>query len=255
MSEAKTENKDRKPYRLDIENDAFNPDYDGKYLTSIEFCKLTNEIFRAAFVNFYGSKFEISGGQPVMSLLFTHMDQVPEYTEDQDGNSVVAHVATTRADGNKVGNKTIDSIRRRENFRLNGDKFYLTEDGKDIIKPLLFPRIYNNGKVNWNSIVVETSDANGSSLFGTMNQIQLTKVGGIDPKRVASLIWGRKDEDGEIDYGISIMRDLTINSGFGMPGSQGGKNYAMSITRAHVSAISKTYENLGLGSVGSNIIR
>jgi hypothetical protein len=183
------------------------------------------------------------------------MEQVPETVTDQDGNVIVAHVATERFNGNKVGSTVIDKTRGRDNLMNNGDKFYLTEDGKDIIKTLLFPRIYNNGKPNWNQITTEIAERQGSSLFGTMNALQLTKVSGIDPKRVAALIWGRRDADGNIDYGVSVMRDLTINSGLGMPGMQAGQNYALNITRAHEASISKTYESLGLGTLGSNIIR
>lgn len=249
MSEVKVaDDANRQPYKLEIERDDFAPDYEGKYLTSIEFCKLANQIFGAAFFNFNGSKFEVNAGQPVINLFFTHVDKLPD-------DAQITHLATTRSSGNKVGSTVIDKTRGRDNLMNNGDRYYLTDDGIDIIKPLLFPRLFNNGKPNWNQIVTEIADRNGSSIYGTMNVLQLTKVTGIDPKRVASLIWGRKDEDGDIDYGISVMRDLTINTGFGMPGMQPGQNYALNITRAHTAAISKTYESLGLGTLGSSIVR
>ena len=257
MSEVKTaDDQNRKPYILNIEPDDFNQIYDGKILTSIEFCKLTNEIFNAAFCNFYGSKFEVMGGRPVINLFFSHMDQAPDSVTDQDGNVGVAHIATERFNGNKVGSTVIDKTRGRDNRMTNGDKFYLTQDGQDIIKTLLFGNLYNNGKPNWNQIVTETAENNCSSIYGTMNQLQLTKVTGINPERVAALIWGKKDEDGDIEYGVSVLRDLSFGGFNGIPNvQQAGKNYALNITRAHNNAIAKTCENLGIGLIGSNIIR
>ena len=124
------------------------------------------------------------------------------------------HVATQRYAGNQVGSTIIDKTRGRDNLMTNGDRYYITEDGADIIKPLLFPRYYNRNKPNWNQIMTEISDNNGG--FSPYNAIQLTKISGIDPKRV---------------------------------------NYALSVTRAHTDNISKTYEGLGLGTIGSSIVR
>ena len=191
-----------------------------------------------------------------MELYFTHVDNIPEPTVDQEtGEQIVYHVATQRFGGNTVGSSLIDKTRNRDNRMINGDRYTITEDGADIIKPLLFPRLYNHGKPNWNQIITEISDQSANGYYAQMNVLQLTKISGIDPKRVAALIWGRSDEDGEIDYGIAIMRDLTINTGYGMPGSSVGTNFALDIKRAHTKSISNTYESMGLGQIGSSIVR
>ena len=252
MSETNNGSEKRTPYKLIVDSEGFNPDYEGKYLSSTEFCKLTNDIFRAAFRNYHGSKFEVNGKSPSFSLFFTHYD-VESGTPDRDGE--IIHVATEKYTGDKVGSTVLDKTRTRDNLMAHGDRYKITQDGKDIITPLLFTHLYNNGKPNWNQLITEIADTSGSNMYGygPTNRNQLTKISGIDPTRVAALIWGRKDEDGIIDYGISVMRDLSVNSLYGMPGT--GSNYALNITRAHTDTVSKTYEKLGLGVINSNIVR
>jgi len=241
--EKKTETKveERTPYEINIDPETFDPDSEAKYLTSTEFCGLINVIFRAAFRDYYGSKFELSNnGVPSISLHFSHI-------EAGEGEAV----ATVRSGAKTIGNSVIDKTRQRDHMMTEGDRYMVSEDGKDVISKLLFPYIYNKGKINWKNITAEVSDG-GNQMFYGQGQ-QLTKITGIDPKRICAMLWGTKDDEGEVDYGISVLKDLSVNPMI-MPGTV-PSNYVLMITKAHTSKIRKTYEKLGIGIVGSNIIR
>lgn len=240
-NQAVVTNETRIPYAVNVEPVHFEPDSEGKYLTSIELCELTRDIFKVAFANFYGCKFEFIQGVPSISLFFSHID-APE-------NGVVA---TERSGAKVTGQNVIDATRNRDNLMRNGDRYVLTEDGLDIIKPLLLPQYYNKGKVDQKRFVSEVSDSNQASMFSQASAVQVTKVAGIDPRRIAAMIWGEKDEDGLVDYGISVLKDLSF-SGMNFPGAI-PSNYMLNITRAHTDTITKTCSKLCINA-GSNIIR
>ena len=144
MSEEKKELKDaetkREPYKIEIESLDFKEDFSGKFLTSNELCKLTNEIFRAAFADYVGSQFELVNGMPMISLYFDH-------AKTKNGT-----YACERVGAKQSGNNVIDRTRSRDQQLREGDRYHLTEDGIDVIKVLLSPRFYNQGKPNWKNI-------------------------------------------------------------------------------------------------------
>ena len=255
-NEATTNNTSKKekrvPYRVIVdEHEPFSPDYEGKYVTSIEFCKLATDYFKAAFANFYGCKISMQN-EPMMLLYFTHLD---DFDPEVDENGIAhVHVATERAVKRaNVHDNIIERARRRDNLRDYGDKYNVTEDGKDIIAPLLLPRLYNRGKINWANIITETSNSQ-NSIYNTA-PIQLTQFSGIDICRVAHIIWGSKDQNGnDIDYGMFVKRDAPIGLQYGMPG-YGASNFVLEFKMAHTEEIKKTYNKLGIGMIGSDIVR
>lgn len=245
MSEAVTENKENKrtPYEVNIEPIGFEPDCAMKFLTSLDLCKLANEYFRAAFVDFEGSNFDMSSGFPSISLYFNH-----NHDHDGEGTRACDRVAAQQS-----GSTILDRTRGRDLQLKEGDRYHITDDGMDIIIKLLNPRAYNNGKPNWKSIVTDVTDRTPTNIFQPQQARQLTKVVGIDPRNILSLIYGNKDEEGFIDYGIEVKSDLTIRAGL-IPGNQ-TPNYALAITRAYNSNIQKTYEKFGINVAGSTIVR
>ena len=242
MSEAKKETQEsRTPYKIDIEPISFESNYEGRFMSSMDFCKLTNQIFRAAFVDYVGCTFEVQNGYPSISLYFSH-------ARDLDGTRACDRVA-----GKQSGNSIIDKTRGRDLQLKEGDRYHITDDGIDIIKPLLQPRYFNQGKPNWKQIVTDITDRSGASMFNPNNVQQLTKVIGIDPRQICAIIYGSKDEEGSyVDYGIEIKADLTIRNNM-MP--TGNPNYAIVVTKAYNRTIADVYEKLGIATVGSNIVR
>lgn len=233
---------ERKPYVVNVDPVDFEQDFSGKFISSIDLCRLANEYFRAAFADFEGTTFNLEQGFPTMTLFFNHAENV-------DGV-----FAVERAGTKTVGSSVLDRTRRRDNQLKEGDRYQITADGIDIIKPLLLPRLMNNGKPNWKQIVSDITDRNTQNMFQPMQPRQLTRVSGIDPRRICALIYGNKDESGEyIDYGIEVKGDLNIRAGI-MPGQQ-APNYALAITKAFNGNIQKTYQKFGINVAGSTIIR
>ena len=178
----------------------------------------------------------------MITLLFSHVEAGAGQT-----------VATERSSAKNTGSSVIDKTRSRDHLMKEGDRYVLTEDGLDIIKPLLLPQFFNKGKVVVKRFVSTTTDANPSSMFGQINTVQqLTQVIGIDPKKIAALIWGTKDEDGVVDYGVTVLKDLSLN-GMAFPGML-PKNFVLKIDRAHTETIMKTYEKFSINT-GSSIVR
>lgn len=247
MSEIKNEAVEetkRKPFVVEVDPIKFEADEEGKYMTSNELCGLASGIFREIFDDFYGTKFELMNNRfPSISLHFSHVDKTEGGT-----------VATERLSAKQVGNTTIDKTRSRDNMMIHGDRYTLTDDGKDFIKKLLMPKLFNNGKPNWGNILAPVADNTAQSIYAPANVQQLTKVAFIDPKRICALLWGEKDESGLLDYDVAIIKDLTMNYMGGMPGNP-NSNYVLRITKAHTDTIMKTYEKFGIGTFGSSIIR
>lgn len=230
----------REAYEIELDPINFEPDSDSKFMLSQDFERLVNSIFKSVFADWYGATFEVINGMPVFNFHFRHIDPV-------EGE----HMATERTSSKTLGNSILDKTRSRDYRLKEGDRYYITEDGMDVIKKLLIPRAYAQGKPNWKNLVSEVQDR-----IGNMYQpqiIPLTKVTMIDPARIASMIWGYKDDNSEVEYGINVLRDTNANMGMGVPGSI-NPNYLLIITRAHVGALSKTSQSLGIGSIGSRIL-
>lgn len=250
-NEKKTENTEAKrdPYKVEVTPLDFNEDCSTKYISSREFCKLTNEYFRLAFADYDGSTFDFIQGAPSVTLYFNHTKPVADGV-----------YACERASEKTYGNTVIDKNRGRDMQMREGDRYHVTDDGKDLIQPILLPRYFNNGNPKWKEIVADFSERTGGSLYmGNNNVRQLTKIIGIDPKAICAILWGKeadskKDEHNYLDYGIAVLRDMTIPNGMAMPGNQ-NPNYALAITRAYISNIQSTYEKFGITALGSNIIR
>lgn len=241
MSERKTEaTEERKPYTLTVEPIEFAADAEVKILTSNELCKLVNEYFRAAFADFEGSLFEMSQGAPSISLFFNH----PKHVEG-------AVYACDTVDGKKVGNSVLDRINSYDRKVKEGDKYHVTDDGKDIIKPLLSPKYFNNGRVNWGNITFEFADRTTVNYYQPQAAQHMTKIIGIDPRAICAIIFGSKDADGTLDYDIDVKADLSARNGF----VNAHPNYVLNVMKAHNNVISKSYEKLGFGAAGSSIIR
>ena len=242
MSEVTEKKEERKQYSVEVDPMPFEPDFSGKFISSTDLCRLVNEYFRAAFCDFEGSTFAMEQGFPTISLYFNH-------NKDVEGVR-----ACERAAGKSVGNSIIDKTRGRDLQFREGDRFQITDDGIDIIKPLLVPRLFNQGKPNWKQIVADITDRTSTNMFQPMQARQLTKISGIDPRQICSILWGNKDDNGEyIDYGVEVKADLNIRAGI-MPGQQ-APNYVLAITRAYNGNIQKTYEKFGINVAGSTIVR
>lgn len=243
MSNQETK-KERKPFVINVDEPvAFNAIAETKFITSNDLCQMVSELFRNIFADFEGCIFEYDNNfGPSLALVFNH----GKYDED-------AILACERASGKTVGSTVIDRTRTRDYFTREGDRYQLTEDGRDAVKSLLINRMYNNGSPNFKSIVSEYVDRNAANMWNQGNLPQYTKVSYIDIRKVCCLIFGDKDDNNvPVDYEILVRSSMNQNSMYG--GIPAYQNYMLNIIRASLAETQKIYEKIGLGS-GTAIVR
>ena len=210
-------------------------------MTSDELCKRASELFKATFADFEGCIFEVSQqGEPSLSLVFNH----GKYDSD-------AIVACELAGNKPSGSSLLDRTRRRDINNTEGDRYYLTEDGKDVIKELLLPRQFNNGKPNWKQICGDFVDRTVVNMYGTQAP-QYTKVSFISLNRLAGLLFGTHiDED---------LKEYEVRIGAVMPQPMMGAmqmqaKYMLQIMCASTKEVNEMYKKCGWATTGSNIVR
>lgn len=243
MSNQEKETK-RDKFKIVIEDHADFPSIaKTAYISSNDFCKTVSDLFKSVFADFEGCIFEATNnGEPTISLLFNH----GKYEED---DICACELAGAKASGNSI----IDRTRHRDRQLLEGDRYYLTEDGKDAIMSLLTSRAFNNGNPNWRTIVSEYQDRSISNMYNYGPVTQYTKVSNISLQRLCGLIFGDKDGDGDrIEYTANIASTFTP-AGLQYTGMTA--NYVLSVTAVSAKEVAKIYEKLGFGGMGVNIVR
>lgn len=241
---------EKKKYCINKDGSAmtdFKPVSEIQYIRSNDLCTLVSEVFRAAFADYHGCTFEtVQGAEPVINLFFNHGNH-----KDDSKPCACEMAAGQGAEGNNV----VARSRQRDSLMRDGDRYVLTEDGKDVISELLIRRLVpNNGNINWKNIVGEYYDQTAQNMYFGRQVPQYTKVSGIDVKKICAMIFGSKDDKDTYDYGFQIMGPANITNPFQMPGGPQTMNYMLSITRAHTKEINEVYTKMGIAS-GSNIIQ
>lgn len=242
MSETINNTEEREPYAVELEEPLkFEHDVEASILTSGKLGSLANEYFKAAFPGDYeGCTIEYNHKGLSLSLFFRH--------ETQRSDDVVYGVELSTA--KKTFNKTMDQIRRRDYLVKEGDRYSLTQDGEDVIKPLLFRNLVsNNGKVNWGSVLSEVADNSMGNLYA-IRTAQYTKISGINLDLVCALLFGKKDVDGN-----NVVYTVEVKGYKGQGYSQApSSNLILWVNRINCNKVEATGLDLGLG-FGSNIIR
>ena len=241
----------REKFKIEIEQCAEFPSIaKTAYISSNDFCKTVSDLFKSVFADFEGCIFEVPNSnnvpnnmmEPTISLLFNH----GKYGED---DICACELAGAKASGNSV----IDRTRHRDRQLLEGDRYYLTEDGKDALTVLLTSKAFNNGNPDWRRNVSEYQDRNISNMYNYGPVTQYTKVSNISLQRLCGLIFGDKDEDGNrIEYTVNIASTFTP-VGFQYSGITA--NYILTVTSVSAKEVTKIYEKLGFGGLGVNIVR
>lgn len=232
--------KERVPFKVEIDE---HYEYDSiaasKFLTSNKFCKMVSDLLRNVFADYEGCMFETNQGmEPTISLIFNHADHT--------GSELPC--ACTRVGASQVGNTIIDRGRARDNFIKNGDRFYLTEDGQDFVKSLIARRFYNNGNINFKTIVGEITDRGPVNIQFQPQENRYTKVSYISIDRLCALLFGTNEENGDrVEYTSNVA--APINTGYG------SANYVLNITRISAKELSSFCNEIGINMQALNIIR
>lgn len=211
----------------------FNPISDTKYLTTVEFCEIVSSLFKNIFADWEGCKMVPLQGANVLQMLFffNHKEQVIANSD--------LYRACTKDEDNTAKSATLASIRHRDHLLTNGDSYHLTEDGMSSLRDFLYDNnnLYKrNGEVDWKKVVAEACDYITQG-YGQPVAQQLTQVSWIDPVKLATLIFGENDDDGEENtnwvYNIRVLRSMpSANYSYGMyVGNNQPQNYLLAIDR------------------------
>lgn len=231
---------EREPFKINFtERPALDFVGNIAYLSSTELGKIIYSVFKNVYQDFEGCIFKPGNGEANYSLIFNHGN----YADD-------AIVGVTRNTDNSTTNDTINRLRAHDRSLRYGDKYFPTNELKDIVGKLLTNRAYNNGKPNWGQIINEYTDQTMSNMYMAQNQKpQLTEVKFIDLNRIVKYIFGGDD----VEYIVGVAAPISP-MGFAF-NQQQIRNYMLTITAVNAENIQKVYEKLGFGSMMSNIIR
>jgi len=229
-----------------------------KYIRSDKLAKIVSDIFKHTFADSYGATFDLIPGTNrfMISVYFDH--------DIHDGSNLPCAL-TKVADNEKTKNDIINSIRQLQRRNTEGDKYHLTEEGKAGIKKFLFDQRnvskiykssgYNKVDINWKEVTAEVYDP----IYGSNFPKQLTKVSWIDCDKIASLIWGDKenpeseDPNDILEYAVSAIKSYPNV----YAGVSSNTDYLLQIKRVSRKNLIDLCESFGLGGIqhGLNIIR
>lgn len=229
-------------------HEPFNGILTTKFISSVEFCEKVSDLFKAAFSDCEGCKYEINQqGLGYITLFFNHSEKI-------DGTR---HTAVTRTMPDKDNkrhpqNDTVRRIRMNDLRNKSGDRYYLTNDGMEGIDDFIHDSMINrkDGKVMWDKIVAEVGTR---QVAYNQPPIVFTAVSMLDPVKLAAEIYGRTDEDGNIlAYGIDVMRSMPQMVSMGNFQTQ----YMLSIKRVSDKEVCDLCNKLGVApSMGIDIIK
>lgn len=209
----------RETFRIYIESHPeFPAQYGGFFLTSSSLCKTFSDVFREVYSDWEGCKLEFDRGIPVITSFFNQ--------RQEDINGLVP--ATSIFNGKKVsGNNVIDRRRNMDEQQRNGDRFFLTQEGKDgLSKFIVNHRISRkSGEPDWGSIVLQASPGQPvqGSPMGFFNRVQYTMVRYMDPNKILSEIYGSTNEKGEpVEYAITVVNNRSSIPGYANRGIDAG---------------------------------
>lgn len=235
-----TDDQKREMFRMEPANMPFKAMADTTFIMHSNLAKFVNYYFHQVFADYEGCKFVGGGQEPTLELYFNH----GEYGEK-------VRTACERVTA-KVGNDWLARSRARDFIARQGDRYTLTDDGKDALVNLLTHQKYNNGNPNFNNIISEITERDGISNYYT-NQTPktFTCVSFISLNRICALLFGDKFEDEAVEYDCKVA---AIRPSFGAMSPNGGEFIYM-ITRVTRKVVADFYNELGIGQSSSGIIR
>lgn len=253
MSNSKTTNKEEERRQFNIVMEECEP-FEGictqKFMDSDELCRKVVTLFKSAYADLEGAKFEVNQqGKGYIALFFNHSEP------NNDPSGRVCGVTRFKPDeGSKpVVNNTIAAIRSRDLRNKSGDRYYLTVEGMEGLGKFIDDQYINrkNDKPMWDKIVAEV--LSGNQYYG-QPPVTYTKVSMIDPLKFIAEWYGNKDDMGNnIVYGFDVRKSLPIVNAIGRNFEP---KYFLAITAVSENEVIKMANDLGVTTnIGMNIIR
>ena len=240
---------ENKEYRINVtEHEDFDYMTKTKYIGSNELCKQVTDVFKAAFADCYGSRFDLIPGSNMfmITLFFDHDKHFDgEYT-----------AVTKDLEQDNTKNATLRRTRSYGHRLLEGDHYHLTNNGMSALAPFMMDqqqarhiyknssKQYGNTEINWDKVVADAAD----SSYGYNGVArQLTQVSFLDVNKIVELIYGSETEDGKrLQYGVQIVRSA--------PNFMGG--FLLAINCISEENVFDLASKFGIGvQAGLNIIR
>ena len=185
-------------YKIEAEaHSRFNAIAGSIFQSSTEFCENVSNIFHSVFADYEGCVLETYGNSLFLALYFNH--------RSPDGSEGIPFACTKEKDGKVTSNDTMMRLRRYNNAIINGDKYWLTEEGKSCLSQFMAFTEANmkNGQINWGKCVSDIADP--QSAYNGL-RTQMTKVSFVDPAKLAEFMYGENDEEGgRLVYNIRII--------------------------------------------------
>ena len=210
---------------------------DTVYINSVELCEQISAAMKSVYVDFEGCRMVPvpNTNQLQLQFFFNHREyDVPEGM----------YKAVTKDGKNEANNQTLAAIRRHDRLLNEGDRYFLTDDGKSGLKKFFFDGatvFEKDGSVKWNRVCAEVSDS-ANQFMPTQLPQQLTQVSFIDPVKFVTMLYGAADEDGEgWVYNLSVKRSMPS-----MAYGSNSSNYVLAIERISVAQTKKLAAQYGL---------
>lgn len=228
-----------------LKKDPFDATMDCMIIRSSEFCELTNQLFSPFYADYEGSTYETLQGNniPMVCLFFNHRD----YPDDAD-------VACTKdGEESNVRNSLLRQTRLRDRRMVEGDRYSLTQQGKDGIgnfiyrkwqttSPWFTDKKTGRDRIDWRRVCSEVADPN-ANYFNMPNGrpigTQYTKVSYLDPALIVAEIYGTEDDNGSpVEYGVRIVNSLPmVGNVYNV--NRSSNDWLLCIERAHNMDIKK----------------
>lgn len=221
----------REKFTVNVDGVSLAPIESGVDISSEKLCDYVFDFFSGIFADFEDCQFTVIGQQkPTITLYFNHKD----YAETD-------RVGVKKGGDKEFGNSILDRSRRRDRIIAAGDRYFLTEDCKDILEDLI-PHGFNQ-KIDWKNYVSEVNFNNYQTGY---KQPNLTCVTGISVERICEKIKliAPNDPDDRYEYAFTIKAELTNNNMMIM-GNNFTRNYLLTIMKASEKELDKVYAELG----------
>lgn len=234
------------------QNIDFESNAETKYLSSNKFLQNVSNVMHSVYADFEGCKLvPMKDGSCYIIFYFNHGKYDPSDDKIIACTPIAPNVSAT--------NETLRSIRLADSYRSNGEKYYLTEEGKSSIMDLLIRgnlTFHENGKVKWDKILFEAADPNPQYAYYNRQMQMLTSVSYIDPCTIAALMYGdgssKESPNPKWEYVVRCHNSLIPNR-YGQVISSG---LMLSIDRISIEETQKLAMELGIQQApGLDIIR
>lgn len=228
------------------EKEPFSEDFRGMAMTSVDFCKLVSSLFRTVYEDFEGCQFVVNPqGVASLNLFFNQID-----ASQKRDSGVYATDREIPTDKKKGGSGFIGKRRQMDSQRQWGDRFYLTEEGKEGIKKFLYPNyVSNNGNVDWGRICAPVAADTRGAMWTYSQPKQMTRVEGISPLTLVNEIYGTEEDGSVIENQFNVVKSLNTTFGNGLVNSG---NFMIEIKRYNCTRVEEIAQKTGL--VGNGII-